>query len=242
MTHNFSVSEIFSSIQGEGPNIGRPSTFLRLAKCNLQCVFCDSAYTWRFTEQLPHNSDKVYNSQAEIRTFTVGEVYDQLVKLKNTHIVITGGEPLLQPSALTQLFDFMVYDNIPWTVEFETAGTITPPEDWKHSLQVSYVVSPKLENSGNSLRMRRRMDSLQELERLNSVFKFVVCNPTDFDEILEIVGALELDHDRVYIMPEGTDAETLTERSRALVNPVKLMGFRLTTRLQIYLFGNKRGT
>ena len=40
------VSEVFNSFQGEGRNIGLPSTFLRLAYCNLACRWCDSKYTW----------------------------------------------------------------------------------------------------------------------------------------------------------------------------------------------------
>ena len=40
------LSEIFESIQGEGPTAGEPCVFLRLAMCNLHCRWCDTKYTW----------------------------------------------------------------------------------------------------------------------------------------------------------------------------------------------------
>ena len=40
------VNEIFKSIQGEGPNFGKPAIFLRTAQCNLKCTWCDTKYTW----------------------------------------------------------------------------------------------------------------------------------------------------------------------------------------------------
>ena len=41
--------------RGEGPSAGRPSVFIRLSRCNLACVWCDTAYTWRFIgDNRPH--------------------------------------------------------------------------------------------------------------------------------------------------------------------------------------------
>ena len=44
------VSELFYSIQGEGPTLGKPSVFIRLAGCNLECVWCDTKYSWLFSQ------------------------------------------------------------------------------------------------------------------------------------------------------------------------------------------------
>ena len=43
MTKKIEVTEIFGpTLQGEGPMAGHPAMFLRLRRCNLQCVWCDT--------------------------------------------------------------------------------------------------------------------------------------------------------------------------------------------------------
>jgi len=57
-----------------------------------------------------------------------------------------------------------------------------------------------------------------------------------------LILRFSLPRERVILMPEGTDAETILERSRWLVEICKEKGFRFSPRLQILLFGNRRGT
>ena len=64
-TMDLKLSELFSSIQGEGPNAGAPSVFLRLAQCNLHCVWCDTKYTWDF---------RSYRFEDEVRTLDLASV------------------------------------------------------------------------------------------------------------------------------------------------------------------------
>ena len=45
----------------------------------------------------------------------------------------------------------------------------------------------------------------------------------------------------VWVMPEGTDAETLITRSRELIDPVLARGWNLSTRLHVLLWGDRRG-
>lgn len=236
----FTVSEIFTSVQGEGRFMGRPSTFLRLGRCNLHCVWCDSAYTWRFSDKLEHEYDKVYSEDEELKPMAVRDVFKQLVVCAPSHVVITGGEPLLQPEPIKELLRLFMRDHRPWTVEFETAGTLSPIlSPW---FPTFYTVSPKLANSGNNFNLRRRWEKLAELVEEDSVFKFVVCDTLDLEEVDEIVRHLRLSPNRVYIMPEGTNSEALKRGLQLLVEPAMARGYQLTTRLQIEIFGNKRGT
>tara|TARA_Y100001934_G_C12314739_1_gene756801 strand:+ start:1203 stop:1580 length:378 start_codon:yes stop_codon:yes gene_type:complete len=79
--------EIFQRIQGEGVNLGSPCTFLRLAGCNLKCTWCDTKYTWDW--------DK-YKSEDEVVQISVKNLTCKIKSLHQQHLVITGGEPLLQ--------------------------------------------------------------------------------------------------------------------------------------------------
>ena len=86
--------EIFLSIQGEGASLGTQSVFLRLALCNLACIWCDTKYTWDW-----HN----YDYHREAMELTQQQVEESITKYPCHHLVITGGEPLLQKRALEPL-------------------------------------------------------------------------------------------------------------------------------------------
>jgi 7-carboxy-7-deazaguanine synthase len=71
--------------------------------------------------------------------------------------------------------------------------------------------------------------------------KFVVCSPSDLDEVDKIVGDLDADRSHVILMPEGTDAQTLKERASWLVDVCKAEKYRYGPRLHVDIFGNRRG-
>jgi 7-carboxy-7-deazaguanine synthase len=110
--------EIFYSIQGEGPAMGRPATFVRLAGCNLRCQGCD-------TDQKPCH----YLSPADV-----------LESIKGPRAVITGGEPTLQMGQLSQLISLLHSRGI--EIDIETNGTNRFPEETLKQIHYA-VVSPK---------------------------------------------------------------------------------------------------
>ncbi len=114
------VKEIWHTIQGEGPWMGRPAIFIRFAGCNLRCFFCDTD----FDSGSPFTSEAL---TAHVR---------HLSKASGTkRIVLTGGEPMLQDvHALARWLPEMVF-------QVETAGTVVNNTSKPPHMQ--YVVSPK---------------------------------------------------------------------------------------------------
>lgn len=77
------IHEIYASLQGEGTHVGLPCTLVRLTACHLRCTYCDTAHAFGRGEQM-----------------TLDEVVGRTLALHPKLVLITGGEPLLQPAAL----------------------------------------------------------------------------------------------------------------------------------------------
>jgi len=60
------------------------------------------------------------------------------------------------------------------------------------------------------------------------------------DEILASLA--DYDRNRVLLMPEGVDRDTLRERGEWIAEVCKDKGYRYSPRMQIHIYGNKRGT
>ena len=99
------VSDIFLSIQGEGPYVGARQLFVRFYGCNLKCRYCDTELT-------------AYDK------YTPQELYTVLKSFKTQYhsIAFTGGEPLLQAEFLKVVLGFIKHDGI--KVYLETNGTL----------------------------------------------------------------------------------------------------------------------
>lgn len=235
--------EIFAALQGEGPSAGRPAIFVRLSRCNLACVWCDTAYTWRFAgDNRPHRDEIAYQRADNQLTLGEDQVAARILAFAGNRLVVTGGEPLLQAAALARLLALLRGERPGLHVEVETNGTIAPGRALD-SLIDQFNVSPKLAHSGNPAVLALVPERLAAWAGdPRAFFKFVVAAPEDLAEVLSLVERHAIPADRVFLMPEGRDSATLRSRAGWVADSCLRHGFNFTDRLHIHLHGDTRGT
>lgn len=229
------ISELFFSIQGEGELTGIPSVFVRTSGCNLRCRWCDTKYSsWT----------------PEGENVDIEELVERVCSYPARHVVITGGEPMIAKD-IKEFVDLLKQSGKHITIE--TAGTIAP-----NGIQCDLAsISPKLSDSTPekgeiSEEWIERHDStridyniLNEwIDSYEFQLKFVVSRKEEINEVKCIIDKIESDilPEKVLLMPEGTDSETIHSRYDMLVDLCKENGFRMCNRLHLDLFGNTRGT
>jgi len=222
------IAEVFQSEQGEGQYAGTPSVFVRTTGCNLRCRFCDTRYTsWE-----PEGSQRRWT-----------DVLAEVLRDECEHVVVTGGEPLLQR------------DIVPFTralgeagrfVTIETAGTLDRPV---HADLMS--ISPKRGNSTPDdkfwrERHERRRDVPEVVARLigsyRFQFKFVIDSPSDIDDVETYLQRFPtVDRENVFLMPQAVTTEDLHDKTNWIQAAAAKRGYRVSPRLHIELYGNVRG-
>lgn len=108
-TNTLLVTSVFFTLQGEGPYSGQPAVFVRLAKCNLACSFCDTFFDQG--DQLPFDEvfnkiDSTINKEWDKGAWEVQDATPLWAldvkavppqkRYPGVVLVVTGGEPLLQ--------------------------------------------------------------------------------------------------------------------------------------------------
>jgi organic radical activating enzyme len=224
------VSEIFSSIQGEGLNAGKHAVFLRMALCNLACEWCDTKYTWDW---------KNYDYANEVKEMSVGQVKADLLKRGVKHLVLTGGEPMLQQGELLPLLQSLKTTG--FFIEVETNGTLTPTGEMIEVVD-QWNVSPKLENSGNSSSSREKQECYRFFKQLqNALFKYVICTREDLEEVETLAKRHGIPDGKIMLMPQARTREDLVERTGWLQDESSRRNYLFSTRLQVELWGDRRG-
>jgi len=223
------VSEKFTSIQGEGATMGVKSIFLRLSGCNLLCMSehwtCDSIEVWR--KGIKTDFEDVFTDE-------------EVLKLQNNyHLIITGGEPLLYQKKVCEfLFWFKEKHNFMPILEFETNGTIVPEPYLRMNVK-HWNVSPKLSSSGAGIK-RLNTEALDIFNKLpQTIFKFVVSSDKDIEEINSTFSSL--DWFKIWLMPAGSDRDELDLIRELVVDRCLKYNFNYSERLHIVIWNQKTG-
>ncbi|MDR4511691.1 MAG: 7-carboxy-7-deazaguanine synthase QueE [Nitrososphaeraceae archaeon] len=176
------LSEIFTSIEGEGIFFGTKTMFIRMAGCHLKCYWCDTDYA------LSMNSGKCYS---------INEVKKMIKKklTKNTYkINFTGGEPLIQYDIVKDLARF-VKEEIGLRTYLESScydfnrfGEVLPYFDIckiEFKMKDSNVVEKKYYSN----LLKNEMECLKMAINSNKItfVKIVVSKYSNFDEFKELI-------------------------------------------------------
>ncbi len=214
------MSEIFLSLQGEGPSTGVPAHFIRLQGCDVGCTWCDSRYTWE---------------PAGGTERTIARACDEALALGAADLVVlTGGEPL-QHATIAELIAAAAAR---WKrVEVETSGVLPPPLSLTN---VFWNISPKLP-SVTSRWADTWAHTAAWIADPGATFKLVVGDPPDAEDALRLIREHALPRERVMLMPEGLTDAAVRARAGALAELCKREGLRLSPRLHVWLWGAKRG-
>ena len=234
--------EIFHTLQGEGVSVGKPSIFLRTSRCNLHCRWCDTDYTWNFTGT-PWEHDRGLKHDKAASTFEISahELAGKLAEFPCRHVVLTGGEPLLQQTELLELMALLRKTDPRWTFEVETNGTRIPEADFEAGIS-QFNVSPKLSHTGMNEALRIVPAALEFFAANRKAwFKFVAGSPADLPEIDALAARFSLPAERILLMPEGRTAGELDEFATDLAAAVLERGWRYSDRLHVRLWGDRRG-
>ena len=146
---NYRLNSIFTSLQGEGRNSGRPATFIRFASCNLRCAWCD-------THRTAHME------------LSLGELMLKVRHRAKRFVIITGGEPSIQPG-LSELVRKLKDEG--HVVALETNGLEAPPEP---ELFDYIACSPKADYSARYRddRMLKRADEVRIVAQSDMIASF----------------------------------------------------------------------
>lgn len=245
--NKINVVETFSSIQGEGPNVGARCIFVRVKGCDFACSFCDSKFTW--------------GNEPNFTQYDDSELSEHLITMCKENscnrVVLTGGNPCL--------YDFecviseLRCNNI--QVDVETQGSKLP--DWL-SETTQIVFSPKPPSSG----MRDTYDEITTyitennyIQSADVSIKVPVFTEEDINfarKYAKFVNEFIRKHDnninlRMYLSVGNSDVDTSDSiRDRVLTdyehlldtinkNPEHFQNIYILPQIHTLVWGNKQG-
>jgi 7-carboxy-7-deazaguanine synthase len=160
--------EIFASVQGETSFSGLPTTFIRLAACNLRCSWCDTPYSFGRGDP-----------------WEITEILNQVKKNDCLYVCVTGGEPLLQSDVHTLLKALCDEGKI---VSLETGGSLSIDDVDPRVRIILDIKCP-----GSSMSHKNYWENLPLL-RFHDEVKFVILDRDDYNFAKDVCSRYNLYH------------------------------------------------
>ena len=171
------VVEIFKSIQGESTYSGLPFAFVRFSGCNLRCKYCDTKYAY-----------------SGGKTMSIPAVIKKLKAFKTENVLLTGGEPLLQPG-LNELVAALAKSG--FKVFIQTNGSMSIAQ---LDLVACYRIVMDVKTPGSGEEKMFCPGNLRRLRRTDEI-KFVICGRSDFNWALKKNAEFGIDDNPVIMQP-----------------------------------------
>ncbi|MDD3593061.1 MAG: 7-carboxy-7-deazaguanine synthase QueE [Candidatus Gastranaerophilales bacterium] len=212
------LSEIFSSIQGEGPYIGEKQLFIRFAKCNLNCSYCDTDYYAKdkFAIHSPDGTEKLLDNPCAAA--------DLIAIVKNFYqhyhhsISLTGGEPLMDYEFLK---DFLpaLKSEIPTKIYLETNGIMW--FELEQIIDLVDIISMDIKLKSATGQENTFLDNIKFIKTAvkyeKEIFvKIVVDNNYDKEEILKVIDIISPYNLPLIIQPANYKDRTKILEGKAL--------------------------
>lgn len=233
----------FQSFQGEGKNQGKNSLFIRFFGCNLRCDFCDTKYSWGEDEKKKVEMDK----------------NDLISLIRNySHIIFTGGEPLLLRNLFVLLEIFEKYKKEK-SFEIETNASLYNSNffdivfDMKNELDLLFTLSPKINveqkvtynsiikenyknNVGHFMRdFLKKIKMLPNTSKIDYIVKFILGKDEDKDIILDFQKTYNIPSQKIYIQNIGTSEGQIKHLYKKYEDWILKNGYNYSIRQYIFL-------
>jgi len=207
----YKITELFTSIEGEGVRSGGLAFFVRLFGCDFDCSYCDTPYS---------RGNNPYT------VMSADEIVAEYKKSNCVAVTVTGGEPLIH-TGIAELLQKIADAGGKINVETNGGQDIS---EFLHIKNLFLTCDYKCPSSGMTGRMR--LDNLKKLRRQDAL-KFVIGNPGDLDAALKIIKDYAPEC-YIYFSPVygKTDAGKIVD----FVKKHNLNGVRVQLQLHKYIY------
>jgi len=202
------ITEIFSSIQGEGAYVGQFQTFVRFYGCNLSCGYCDERKKNKFKE------------------YSAGSLIAAIMRQKNTVVSFTGGEPLLYADFLKEVLPQLKKKG--FVIYLETNGTLK--NKLLEIIDFLDIISMDIKlpsSAGLRAYWKEHFDFLKASGKKKVFVKAVITNKTTAADIKKAVSVIEKINKAVFFIFQPVTINGRIQKIKKAWEFLSLAGSRL---------------